>query len=212
VLLCLTASDGDDSRSCNEPALRYSPQAYSSNNLLKLESDLLSMSAALRSSALSFSSKRTVMKSFGRFTSPFPSRKTVEQLNCRYILDACQVFFIAPIQVLRIGLNSPSDLIYAHYALNSEERKSEMHHFVCVSCGEHIFAAEGRGRVAALKPGVGLSGAVVPLEKGFPQLVRVFAPSILIRSQPGPRGQLTSQHPVPPLHRSALCDGLFQLG
>src|SRR6266705_259225 len=111
ALLCLTASVGRDSRSCNEPALRYSLQAYSINNLLKLDSDLLSMSDALRSSALSFSSKRTVMKSFGRFTSPFPSPKIVEQTHPRYILGASQVFFIAPIQCLRIGLNSRSDHI-----------------------------------------------------------------------------------------------------
>src|SRR6266576_1136843 len=96
ALLCLIGSAGGDSRSCNEPALRYSPQAYSSNNLLKFDSDRLSTSAALRSSALSFSSKRTVMKSFGRFTYLFPSPKIAKHLHLRYILDACQVFFIAP--------------------------------------------------------------------------------------------------------------------
>ena len=35
-----------------------------------------------------------------------------------------------------------------------------------------------------LKPGFGLSGAVLALDKVFPQLVRVFAPSILTDLDP----------------------------
>src|SRR5208282_1427232 len=43
-----------------------------------------------------------------------------------------------------------------------------------------------------LKPGFGLSGAVPPLDKVFPPLVRVFVPSILTRSRPVPHTQLRS--------------------
>jgi len=45
-----------------------------------------------------------------------------------------------------------------------------------------------------LKPGFGLSGAVLPLDKVFPQLVRVFAPSIPAQSLPVPHSQLRVPH------------------
>jgi hypothetical protein len=108
---------------CSEPALRYSPQANSSINLQKFESDLLSTSAALRSSALSLSSKRTVMKSFGRFTGFFPSPKIVEQLHHRYILDACQVFCIYPIRILG-PRRYPSYFSTSHYVPSAQALES----------------------------------------------------------------------------------------
>src|SRR6266851_2711574 len=43
-----------------------------------------------------------------------------------------------------------------------------------------------------LKPAFGLSGAVRPLDKVFPPLVRVFVPSTLTRSPPVPRSRLRS--------------------
>src|SRR5713101_4698985 len=43
-----------------------------------------------------------------------------------------------------------------------------------------------------LKPGFGLSGAVRQLDKVFPPLVRVFAPSIPTRSRPVPHSRLRS--------------------
>ena len=104
--LTLGCSVGDDIRPCNEPALRYWPQEYSSSNLQNCDNDRLSMSAAFRSSSLSFSSKRTVMKSFGLFTSLFSSPKIAEQVHSRYINDACQVFCIAPTLPLFSGRNS----------------------------------------------------------------------------------------------------------
>src|ERR1700733_3864658 len=47
-------------------------------------------------------------------------------------------------------------------------------------------------RVGPLKPVFGLSGAVLPLDKVFPLLVRVFVPSIRIRSRLVPHTQLRS--------------------
>jgi len=57
-----------------------------------------------------------------------------------------------------------------------------------------------------LKPDFGLSGAVLSLDKVFPPLVRVFAPSIPTRSQPVPHAQLRSGEncstPSPPDFRT----------
>ena len=67
----------------------------------------------------------------------------------------------------------------------------------------------GRRTGGPLKPGFGLSGAVLLRDRVSLPLFRVFVFVYSDSTCSAPHGLLTSQQQVPQLHRSSLCDDLL---